>query len=148
MKFARFEVNGWQSYAVVEGDQLRVIQGDLFGQHHFTDAKYPVSSVKILPPTQPSSFWAIGLNYADHVAHQIENLDAERISRDAQAFMPWQKGVSCIIGQGDTVILPTESDYVHYEGELVIVIGKPARRITPEEAPNFILGYTLSLIHI
>ena len=42
MKFARFEINGWQSYAVVEGDQLRVIQGDLFGQHHFTDARYPI----------------------------------------------------------------------------------------------------------
>ena len=142
MKFARFETNGWQSYAVVEGDQLRVVQGDLFGQHHFTDARYPINSVKILPPTQPTSYWAIGLNYADHVAHQIENLDAERIAKDAQAFMPWQKGVSCIIGQGDTVILPAESDYVHYEGELVIVIGKPARRITPEEAPSFILGYT------
>ena len=136
MKFARFEINGWQSYAVVEGDQLRVIQGDLFGQHNFTDARYPINNVKILPPTQPTSYWAIGLNYADHVAHQIENLDAERIAKDAQAFMPWQKGVSCIIGQGDTVILPAESDYVHYEGELVIVIGKPARRITTEEAPS------------
>ena len=142
MKFARFEINGWESYGVVEGDQLRVIQGDLFGRYHFTDAMYPISKVKILPPTRPLSFWAVGLNYADHVAHQVEALDADRIARDAQTFRPWQKGVSSIIGQDETIILPKESDYVHYEGELVIVIGKPARRITPAEAPNFILGYT------
>ncbi|MQG33443.1 MAG: DUF2437 domain-containing protein [SAR202 cluster bacterium] len=142
MKFCRFETNGWQSYGVVEGDRIRVIQGDLFGEHRFTEARYDIKDVRILPPTKPQSFWAVGLNYADHVAHQIENLDAERIARDAQTFRPWQKGVSSIIGQDDTIILPKESDYVHYEGELVIVIGKPAKRITPEEAPNFILGYT------
>ena len=141
MKFARFEINGWQSYGVVDGDHLRVIQGDIFGTHHFTDARYPISSVKILPPTMPKSFWAVGLNYADHVAHQVENLDAGFVS-EAQEFRPWQKGVSCIIGQGETIVLPKESDYVHYEGELVIVIGKPARRVTPEEAPHFIMGYT------
>ena len=47
MKFARFEINAWESYAVVEDDQLRVIQGDIFGQHHFTDARYPIRKVKI-----------------------------------------------------------------------------------------------------
>ena len=112
MKFARFEINGWQSYAVVEGDQLRVIQGDIFGQHHFTDARYPIDQVKILPPTRPLSFWAVGLNYAAHVAHQVENLDSGFVS-EAQVFRPWQKGVSCIIGQGETIVLPKDSDYVH-----------------------------------
>ena len=39
MKFARFEINGWQSYGVVDGDLLRVIQGDIFGTRHITDAR-------------------------------------------------------------------------------------------------------------
>jgi 2-keto-4-pentenoate hydratase/2-oxohepta-3-ene-1,7-dioic acid hydratase in catechol pathway len=142
MKLARFSVDGWESYGVVEGDRVRVIQGDIFGEHRFTQASYPLDRVKLLPPTRPTAYWAVGLNYPAHIAHQEQALDADRIQRDASAFRPWQKGVNCIIGHNDTVVLPRESDYVHYEGELVIVIGRPARRISREEAPNFILGYT------
>ena len=142
MKLARFRVDGWESYGVVEGDRVRVIQGSIYGDLAVTQASYPLERVKLLPPTQPTSFWAVGLNYAAHVAHQEGALDAERIRRDSAVFRPWQKGVGCLIGHEDTIVLPAEADYVHYEGELVIVIGKPTRRVTPAEAPNFILGYT------
>jgi 2-keto-4-pentenoate hydratase/2-oxohepta-3-ene-1,7-dioic acid hydratase in catechol pathway len=90
----------------------------------------------------PLSMLAVGLNYAAHMAHQEGALDAERIRREAAVFRPWQKGAGCIIGHGDAIALPPEADYIHYEGELVIVIGRPARRVTPAEAPGFILGYT------
>jgi 2-keto-4-pentenoate hydratase/2-oxohepta-3-ene-1,7-dioic acid hydratase in catechol pathway len=142
MKLARFRVDGWESYGVVEGDRVRVIQGDIFGEHQLTQASYPLDRVKLLPPTRPTAYWAVGLNYPAHIAHQEQALDAQRIQRDSAAFRPWQKGVNCIIGHEDTVVLPREADYVHYEGELVIVIGRPARRISREEAPTFILGYT------
>lgn len=142
MKLARFRINEWESYGVVEGDRVRVIQGNIFGEHHVTPASYPLDMVKLLPPTRPTSFWAVGLNYAAHVAHQERALDAERIRRDSAVFRPWQKGVGCLIGHEDAIVLPPEADYVHYEGELVIVIGRPARRVTPAEAPNFILGYS------
>ena len=142
MKLARFRVNDWESYGLVEGDRVRVIQGSIFGEYTVSQASYPLDRVKLLPPTRPISFWAVGLNYAAHVAHQEVALDAERIRRESAGFRPWHKGVGCIIGHDDPVVLPSEADYVHYEGELVIVIGKPARRVTPEEAPHFILGYT------
>jgi hypothetical protein len=127
----------------VEGDRVRVIQGDIFGEHKETQASYPLNRVKLLPPTRPTTFWAVGLNYAAHIAHQEVALDAERIKRESQGFRPWHKGAHCIIGQDDAVVIPADSDYVHYEGELVIVIGKPARKVTPEEAPHFIFGYTI-----
>ena len=142
MKLARFRVDEWESYGLVEGDRVRVIQGSIFGEYTVTQASYPLDRVKLLPPTRPTAFWAVGLNYAAHVAHQEGALDTERIRREASHFRPWHKGVSCLIGHGDTVVLPPEADYVHYEGELVIVIGRPARRVTAEEAPHFILGYT------
>ena len=143
MKLARFRVNDWESYGIVEGDRVSVIQGDIFGEHKVTQASYPLERVKLLPPTRPTGFWAVGLNYAAHVAHQIGALDPERIRQESAIFRPWQKTVGCLIGHEDQVVLPSDSDYVHYEGELVIVIGKPTRRVTPEEAPNFILGYTI-----
>lgn len=142
MKLARFRVDEWESYGAVEGDRVRVIQGSIFGDYKVTKASYPLDQVKLLPPTQPTCFWAIGLNYAAHIAHQEVALDADRIQRESQGFRPWNKGANCIIGQGDTIVLPSDSDYVHYEGELLIVIGKPARRVSVEEAPNFILGYS------
>ena len=142
MKLARFRVDDWESYGVVEGDRVRVIQGSIFGEHRVTQASYALDRVKLLPPTNPTAFWAVGLNYAAHIAHQEGALDAERIRREASVFRPWHKGVSCLTGYDDPVVLPAEADFVHYEGELVIVIGKPARRITAEEAPHFILGYT------
>ncbi len=142
MKLARFRVDDWESYGLVEGDRVRAIQGSIFGEHTVTQASYPLERVKLLPPTRPTTFWAVGLNYAAHIAHQEQALDTERIRRESAIFRPWQKSAGCIVGQDDTIVLPAEADYVHYEGELVIVIGKPARRVTPEEAPNYILGYT------
>jgi 2-keto-4-pentenoate hydratase/2-oxohepta-3-ene-1,7-dioic acid hydratase in catechol pathway len=85
----------------------------------------------------------VGLNYSAHVAHQEKALDAEHIRRQASAFRPWQKGVATLIGHNDAIVLPPEADYVHYEGELVIVIGRPAKRISVEEARHFIFGYTI-----
>lgn len=142
MKLARFRVDEWESYGLVEGDRVRVIQGNVFGEHKFTRASYPLDKVKLLPPTRPTAFWAVGLNYAAHIAHQEQALDAERIQRESAVFRPWHKGVNCIIGHDETVLLPPEADYIHYEGELAIVIGRPARRVNPDEAPHFILGYT------
>jgi 2-keto-4-pentenoate hydratase/2-oxohepta-3-ene-1,7-dioic acid hydratase in catechol pathway len=142
MKVARFQVGGWESYGLVENDQVRAIQGDIFGEHKVTQASYPLEHVKLLPPTTPTTFWAVGLNYSAHLAHQEKALDMERIRREASQFRPWHKGAHCMIGHGDTVLLPPEADYIHYEGELAIVIGRPTRRVTPEEARHFIFGYT------
>lgn len=143
MKIARFSVDGWESYGLVEGDRVRVIQGDIFGSHAETRASYPLARVKLLPPTRPKTFWAVGLNYAAHIAHQEVALDTARIQRESQGFRPWHKGAHCMIGQDEAVVIPSDADHVHYEGELVIVIGRPARKITPEEAPHFIFGYTI-----
>ena len=142
MKIARFRVDNSESYGAVEGDRIRVIDGDIFGEHTLTQTTHPLASVKLLAPTKPTAFWAIGLNYAAHNEFQANALDGERIRREAQEFRPWQKGNSCIIAHNEAIVIPPESDFVHYEGELVIVIGKPARRVKREEAADYIFGYT------
>ena len=87
MKLARFSVDEWESYGAVEGDRVRVIQGNIFGEHKFTKVTYPLDRVKFLPPTSPKAFWAIGLNYAAHIAHQEQALDTERIQAERKAAM-------------------------------------------------------------
>ena len=56
MKLARFRINDWESYGVVEGDRVRVIQGSIFGEYTVSQASYPLDRVKLLPPTRPTSF--------------------------------------------------------------------------------------------
>jgi 2-keto-4-pentenoate hydratase/2-oxohepta-3-ene-1,7-dioic acid hydratase in catechol pathway len=143
MKIARFSVDGWESYGRVEGDRVRVIQGDIFEAHK--------EDRGLLSPKR-------GQAAAAHPAHHLLGRETQlrRPHRPSgsgtrrRAHQPripglpaWHKGAHCIIGQDDAVVIPTDSDYVHYEGEFVIVIGKPARKITPEEAPHFIFGYTV-----
>jgi hypothetical protein len=45
MKLARFRVNDWESYGLVEGDQVRAIQGSIFGEHTVSGASYPLERV-------------------------------------------------------------------------------------------------------
>jgi hypothetical protein len=69
MKLARFRIHDWESFGLVEGDHVRVIQGSLFGEYTITHAAYPLDQVKLLPPTRPTSFWAVGLKWRRDSAH-------------------------------------------------------------------------------
>jgi 2-keto-4-pentenoate hydratase/2-oxohepta-3-ene-1,7-dioic acid hydratase in catechol pathway len=56
---------------------------------------------------------------------------------------PWHKGRNSLTGPEDPIIIPKDSSGdVHFEGEVVAVIGKECRRVTPAQSPRFILGYT------
>src|SRR5690606_22294546 len=52
------------------------------------------------------------------------------------------KPPSAALDPGEPIVLPRISDEVHYEAELAVVIGSPARRVTPEEARRVVLGFT------
>ena len=56
MKIARFRVDNSESYGAVEGDRIRVIDGDIFGEHTLTQRTHPLASVKLLAPTKPTAF--------------------------------------------------------------------------------------------
>ena len=143
MKFARFRVDGYDYYGRVEGDRLRAIQGDLFsGDYTLTGATYALDRAKLLPPSRPVNFWGLGENYAVHVQFRIEQMGNE-IAERAKRFSPWHKSVGCLVASGDTVVMPPDLKVLEYEGELCIVIGRPAYRVSKEEARAYIFGYTV-----
>ena len=78
---------------------------------------------------------AVGLNYADHAAES-----GLEVPKEPVLFM---KATSAICGPCDDVILPRGSKKCDWEVELAIVIGKEARYVSEEEAPNHIAGYTI-----
>ena len=131
-KYARFEWNGKTAYGVVEQDRIRVLEGDLFGSFHRTDQTVALSEVKLLPPTQPSKIIALALNYKSHLGEQA-------VPKHPECFL---KPPSCLIAHGQDIVFPAGTSRVDHEGELVVVIGKQARNVSPDKAPEYVLGVT------
>ena len=83
----------------------------------------------------PEKILCIGQNYADHIA-EMGNEPPEYPTVFAK-FAP------ALVGAHDDIVLPAVSDAVDYEAELAVVIGRPVRHATPEQAQAAIAGYTV-----
>ena len=93
----------------------------------------PLADVALTAPVRPRKFWAIGLNYADHVAESglatPENLSV------------FAKATTSVTGPYDDVERPAVSEMLDYEGELGFVIGRRCRHVSADDAPAVIAGY-------
>ena len=142
MKIARFRANSRVVYGVIQGDQVVEIRGSIFSKFRMTDAVHALTDVKLLAPTDPVEIWCPGLNFLEHLefAGQVLGHGTPPIPTEPQ---PWRKGRNALTGPNDPIIIPRASGGdVHYEGEAVAVISKDCRRVTPQQAEKFILGYT------
>lgn len=92
------------------------------------------NEVDWLPPAQGTVF-ALGLNYADH-ASELEFKAPE----EPLVFL---KAPNTLIGHRQVSVRPDNVEYMHYEAELVVVIGKTARNVKREQAMDYVAGYTL-----
>jgi 2-keto-4-pentenoate hydratase/2-oxohepta-3-ene-1,7-dioic acid hydratase in catechol pathway len=92
--------------------------------------------VTLLAPVAPSKVVCIGLNYHAHVE---ASHSADKAPERPLIFL---KPPSAVIGPGETIVHPTVSERVDYEAELGVVMAKEARAVSPEEADEFILGFT------
>ncbi len=141
MRIARFAVAGEISYGLVEGageDPADLTVATLAGHPLFdptpTGRSLPLSSVRLLAPTQPINVVCIGKNYAEHAAEMGGPAPASPV-----VFL---KPATSVVGPGDPVRLPRDSARVDHEAELAVVIGKPARDLTPDDALGHVWGYT------
>ncbi|MBX6311664.1 MAG: fumarylacetoacetate hydrolase family protein [Isosphaeraceae bacterium] len=132
IRFARFRAGQVESYGIVEGDRVRRISGDPFGAWQKTEATFPLADVELLVPVRPSKVLAVGLNYKSHLGDRPT-------PRVPEIFF---KVPSCLVPSGGEIVLPPGSDDVHYEGEMVLVIGKRAKDVPPERAAEYVLGVT------
>ncbi len=98
------------------------------------ESVYPYGTVlnfSVVP--DPSKILCVGLNYADHAAEFGDPIP------DVPVI--FNKCTNALIGDGDPIVVPRVSKKVDYEAELVIVIGKRGRYISPDEAIGFVAGY-------
>lgn len=96
----------------------------------------PLDSARILAPVVPRKIVCIGRNYRDHAAELGNDIPKEPL-----LFL---KAPSAIIGLGEAIRIPRQSQRVDFEGELAVVIGKTASRISvDEDVKQYIRGYTI-----
>ncbi|HPX96492.1 MAG TPA: fumarylacetoacetate hydrolase family protein [Brevefilum fermentans] len=137
MKILRFEtpLRG-PHYGWLYQDRVGEIDGDPFGAFRRLDPDLPVDSVRLLPPVLPGKIICVGRNYAAH-AQELGNPIGEI---PVLFFKPG----SSLIGPGDAIVLPPQSQQVQHEAELAVVIGRRGRWIQPEEAMDTVFGYTIA----
>lgn len=96
----------------------------------------PFGSVKLLAPAVPSKIVCVGRNYRDHAA-ELGN----EVPKEPLLFL---KAPSAVLAPGAPIRIPAQSERVDFEGELAIVIGRPARNLGAEQdVRSYIRGYTI-----
>ena len=131
-KYIRYRSGSTTAYGILDGDSVRELRGDLFGDRKETGTKHRLSDVKLLHPCEPPKILAVGLNYKSHLGDR-------KPPEHPEIFY---KPVTSLQHPEENIVIPPAAKNVHYEGELVMVIGKRTRRASTDEARDAIFGVT------
>ncbi len=137
MRFVRYQTGDQPvRYGWVFEDQVGPVEGDLFGVYRRLEADIPLERVRLMAPLIPGKILAVGKNYAEHAKEMASDVPELPI-----LFM---KPPSAVIGPGESILLPPQSQKVDHEAELAVVIGQRCRWVTPQEAGGYVFGYTIA----
>ncbi|MFA6299055.1 MAG: fumarylacetoacetate hydrolase family protein [Nocardioides sp.] len=149
MRIARFTTGSEPSYGVVTGEVdefgqpaddsvIVALAGDpLYVGIKLLDQEHRLADVKLLAPVLPrSKVVGIGRNYAAHAAEMGSDVPDEPLM--------FLKPNTSVVGPGDPIYYPRQTQDLHYEGELAVVIGRICRDVPAEQATDVIHGYTIA----
>ncbi|MBI9015912.1 MAG: fumarylacetoacetate hydrolase family protein [Phycisphaerae bacterium] len=137
MKYIRFiDQNNIEQIGILNNNIIELLDGDLLDNPTLTGQTCSIDSIKAyLPPVTPPNLLAIGKNYAAHAAEFGTPLPKEPL-----IFI---KSATSITAHNQPIQKPQQApDFIDYEAELAIVIGKKAKNINPNQVPDHIFGYT------
>ncbi|MDR3453715.1 MAG: fumarylacetoacetate hydrolase family protein [Rhodoferax sp.] len=130
MKHARIVLDGTTLDATERDGQLLLADGRVV-------APDAVTWLPPLSPTpRPRTIFALGLNYADH-AREL----AFKAPEEPLVFL---KGESTLTGHRAFTRRPADVQFMHYECELAVVVGRTAKKVRRDDAYDFIAGYTVA----
>jgi 2-keto-4-pentenoate hydratase/2-oxohepta-3-ene-1,7-dioic acid hydratase in catechol pathway len=145
VRIARFSVDDEPKYGLVETDDPEGLVGTvalldsdpLYRPVQLTGEVLQLADVRLLAPVIPrSKVVCVGRNYADHAAELGNDVPAEP--------MIFFKPNTSVIGPRDGIVYPEQTNNLHFEGELAIVIGRICRDLPRERAEEVIFGYTIA----
>jgi 2-keto-4-pentenoate hydratase/2-oxohepta-3-ene-1,7-dioic acid hydratase in catechol pathway len=142
MRWIRFTTAGRTAYGILEGDQVAEVTGDPFAGWQTTGKRHALAAVKLEIPVVPRTFYCAGLNYVEHVIEGAKKR-GEVPNIPARPEIGYRAN-NALIAHDETVIIPADAtEKIHYEGELVAVIGKQAKNLSEAEALSCVMGWTI-----
>ncbi len=134
MKIARVRAGEAIGFGVIDGDEVRLLDGPPVGDLRFTDERVRLDEVQLLAPILPSKIVAVGKNYAEHA----EEFGGE-VPEEPLLFL---KPSTAVIGPGDAIRKPGGVKRLDHEAELAVVVKGLVRNADASAAADAILGYT------
>ncbi|HVB17362.1 MAG TPA: fumarylacetoacetate hydrolase family protein, partial [Stellaceae bacterium] len=142
MRWLRYAADGHEAYGIIEGDEVVEVKGDPFAGYERTPTRRKLGAVKFLVPVIPKTFYAAGLNYAEHVTEMAKKRGEEpKLPPEADVGY---RANNALIAHGENIVIPKDAgELVQYEAELVAVIGKQTKHISEKDALSCVLGWTI-----
>ncbi len=124
-EYRRILLDGAAVQVVRHGDELRASDGRTIG----------VDEAVHLPPSEPTKIIAVHLNYPSR--------SDEFMTKLPPAPTYFHKPITALNSHQGAVVRPAGCQWLNYEGEIVIVIGRTCRNVSPAEAGDYIAGYSV-----
>ena len=121
----RILLDGYAVQVVRDGEELVAPDG----------RRIAIEDATHLPPSEPTKIIAVHLNYDSRTQEFMTKLPA--------APTYFHKPITALNSHKAAVVRPEGCKWLNYEGEIVIIIGKTCRNISPEEAGEYIAGYSV-----
>ena len=135
MNLVRYAFDETVAYGVLEeGRIVRRLAGSPFEALQPGPVSHLLDEVRLLAPVDAPRIIGVGLNYVSHIREC--NLSTPTLP------MLFMKHPSAVIGPGEPIVYPKQAQKVDYEGEMAVVIGRHARRVSESQALAYVLGYT------
>lgn len=134
-QFVRYSSGGRVAFGelVTGGETIRELDRNFLDGGRPTGRTVRTRDVRLLAPVEPVKVIAVGLNYKSHLGE-----------RPAATYPGiFAKYPTSIIASGDTIVLPPDANNAHFEGELVVVMGRKTSRVSVQEARAHIFGVTV-----
>lgn len=122
----RILLGGYPTEVTPDGDELVALDG----------RRVAIVDAIHLAPSEPTKIICVHLNYSSRVDEFMTKLPA--------APTYFHKPITALTGHGADVVRPAGCEWLNYEGEIAIVIGKTCRNIAPEDAGDYIAGYSVA----
>lgn len=142
MRYGRILLDGVATWVRVDDDELKVLRDSPIEQLPWVTGTVPLEAAVWLPPIVPFVFYAVGMNYRDHIEHAIA-------TGNTSAVMPERPEVgyranNALVGHGDAVLVPPDvRGRFEAEPEIVAVIGRRLRHASRAEAHEAVFGWTI-----
>ncbi len=131
-QYVRYELAGVSSWGRLDEGTIHHLDGAPYAGGTETGRAVDAVEARLLAPVEPRKVFAVGLNYRSH-------LGGAEPAAEPPIFL---KLPTSVVGHGQPIVLPAGALNVHYEAEMVLVVGERLKDATPEEAAAAIFGVT------